>query len=58
MTDERVMERDVQPLPAPPCDVHFQLSLLRLMYPGAAASPQVAALEQLREPSGGVLTQR
>ncbi len=31
------------------CDVQFQLSLLRLMYPGADASPQVMQLEKLRE---------
>ena len=57
MTDERVMERNVQPLPAPPCDVHFQLSLLRPMYLGSSASPQVAALEQLRETAGAALAQ-
>ena len=51
MADERVMERSLQTLPAPPRDVHFQVSLLRLMYPGSTASTQVAALDQLREPA-------
>jgi hypothetical protein len=38
--------------PIPPSqDVQFQLSLLRLVYPGCEAFPQVAELEQLRNPA-------
>ena len=44
-------------LPSPPSaaeatliyDVQFQLSLLRLMYPGADTLPQVSQLEKLHE---------
>lgn len=31
--------------------LQFQLSLLRLMYPGSTASPQAAQLEHLTEPA-------
>ena len=56
MADEGVMERNLQSLSTPPYyDVHFQVSLLRLMYPGSTASTQVAALEQLRERAEVVL---
>jgi len=58
MADEGVMERNLQSLSTPPYDVHFQVSLLRLMYPGPAASTQVAALDRLREPAEAVPTRR
>ena len=49
------MERHATSPPASPsqmqdCGVQFQLSLLRLMYPGADASPQALQLERLSEP--------
>jgi hypothetical protein len=49
------MEHDLLSSPASSYGVQFQLSLLRLMYPGAAASTQVAQLEQLRQPAETVL---
>jgi hypothetical protein len=35
--------------PADPCDLQFQVSLLRLVYPGATISTQTAQLETMTE---------
>jgi hypothetical protein len=37
-------------------DVQFQVSLLRLMYPGAASASQVAELERMRQPVEAALS--
>ncbi len=48
------MEKVFRLFPVLPYDVRFQLSLLRLMYPGSPDSPQVEALQQMQEPAGAV----
>ena len=45
------MDRNPSPVEFPqPEDVRFQVSLLRLVYPNTASSPQLAELEGLLNP--------
>ena len=51
------MERNSALSASSPCDVQFQVSLLRLMYPDVSISAQVVELEQLQDPTSSLRVQ-
>jgi hypothetical protein len=54
--DNACMNRLSFPAASPTDEVRFQMSLLHLLYPGAASSTQVAEIEGLL-PEPGTMTQ-